>query len=172
MTEKSFLSFAPEDDSSRVLVMWWEALDGYRGQRAALRRAKSPIEVHFFPVFHQLLNQLREKGYRISSNDSERLALIGGLAAHVKKHVSTASLAKQMATTKSSGGGARVSGLRFRRLLAISGRDELYPFLIRVVRLLDGTVNLVSMAYSVYWWNERVKKEWAYDYYATAPNEP
>lgn len=102
---------------------------------------------------------------------STALASVAGLAAHVKLHVGGASMAQQMATAKSSGAGARVSGLRFRRLLAVSDRNELYPLLLRVVRLLDGHVNLVSLANAAFWWNERTRQEWAYDYYATAPSE-
>jgi CRISPR system Cascade subunit CasB len=89
----------------------------------------------------------------------------------VKSHVGGASVARQMATPKSPGASAPVSGLRFRRLLAVSDRDELYPLLVRLVRLLDGRVNIVSLANSAFWWNERTKREWAYDYYATSPSE-
>jgi CRISPR system Cascade subunit CasB len=100
------------------------------------------------------------------------LAAVAGLAAHVKSHTGGASIAQQMAAPKAPGAGARVSGLRFRRLLAVSDRDELYPLLLRVVNLLDGRVNLVSLANSTFWWNERTKKDWAYEYYTTAPSEP
>lgn len=163
--------FAEGDESSRLLVSWWEGLEKNRGERANLRRAASPSEVVFGPAFHRLLDRLRQQGYLLGTEGTVGLAAVAGLAAHVKSHIGGASVAQQMATPKSPGAGARVSGLRFRRLLVVSDREELYPLLIRVVRLLDGRVNLVDLANVAFWWNERTKKDWAYDYYATSPSE-
>ncbi len=172
MTEQTMNRiFTEGDDSSNLLVSWWEALDKNRGDRANIRRATSPAEVVFNGSFHGLLAKLRATGYPLSGMDADRIAAVAGLVAHVENHVSNDSVARQMATPKSTGGGARVSGLRFRRLLAVSDRDALYPLLIRVVRLLDGNVNLVSLANAIYWWNDRTKKQWAYEYYATTPSE-
>jgi CRISPR system Cascade subunit CasB len=164
--------FTECDDSSELLVGWWKSLDRDRGERANLKRAASPTQIAFCPSFHLLLGQLRAQGYRLAHESAGAVAAGAGLAAHVKSHEGNASLAQQMATPKKRGGGARVSGLRFRRLLAISDRDELYLQLVRVIRLLDGKVNLVSLANAAFWWNERTKKDWAYDYYAAAPSEP
>ncbi len=163
--------FTEGDESSELLASWWEGLDQDRGERAALRRAAAPSDVAFGSSFHRLLGRLRRQGYSVGGDGTMALAAVAGLAAHVKSHIGGASIAQQMATPKSPGAGARVSGLRFRRLLAVSDRDELYPLLLRVVRLLDGHVNLVSLANAAFWWNDRTKKNWAYDYYATAPLE-
>jgi CRISPR system Cascade subunit CasB len=163
--------FSEGDDSSELLISWWEGLDQDRGERANLRRAAAPTDVVFGSSFHKLLGGLRRRGYRLGSDRATALASVAGLVAHAKLHVGGASMAQQMATAKFSGAGARVSGLRFRRLLAVSDRNELYPLLLRVVRLLDGRVNLVSLANAAFWWNERTRQEWAYDYYATAPSE-
>lgn len=163
--------FTEADESSGLLISWWEALDQDRGERANLRRAPGASEVAFGSSFHRLLGRLRAQGYSVGRDGTVALAAVAGLAAHVKSHIGGASIAQQMATPKSPGAGARVSGLRFRRLLAVSDREELYPLLIRVVRLLDGRVNLVSLANAAFWWNDRTKRDWAYDYYATAPSE-
>ena len=115
------------------------------------------------------MDQLQKQEYTVSR---EALASVAGLASHVKGNIGTDKrIAQLMARPRAGGGGAKVSGLRFRRLLAVTERDELYPLLIRVIRLLDGKVNLVSLANSAYWWNEITRKQWAYDYYATAPTE-
>lgn len=163
--------FSDMDESSSVLISWWTGLNEDRGGRAVLRRASTPSEVAFCGSFHRLLAKLREAGCPISNRQADWIAAVAGLVAHVKSHAGGASVAQQMATPKSPGAGGRVSGLRFRRVLAAADRDELYPLLIRVVRLLDGNVNVVNLAKSAFWWNERTKKEWAYDYYATAPSE-
>ncbi len=161
--------FQTGDDSVAILRSWWQWLEQHRGDRAVLRRASSPTEVVFSPAYHHLLGQLQQQEYKVSR---EALAAVVGLASHVKGDVGTdKSIAQLMAGSRPSGSGAKVSGLRFRRLLAVTGRDELYPFLIRVIRLLDGKVNLLSLANSAYWWNEITRKQWAYEYYATAPTE-
>jgi CRISPR system Cascade subunit CasB len=79
-------------------------------------------------------------------------------------------LAEQMATGKTDGS-ARVSGLRFRRLLKVKEADGLFSALGRVVALLGGAVNLQSLANSVYFWNDRTRKQWAFEYYTKSPSE-
>lgn len=161
--------FQKGDDSATILCSWWKRLEQDRGERAVLRRASSLTEVVFSPAYHHLLDQLQKQEYTVSR---EAVAAVVGLASHVKEDIGTdKSIAQLMAGSRPSGSGAKVSGLRFRRLLAVTGRDELYPLLIRVIRLLDGKVNLVSLANAAYWWNEITRKQWAYDYYATAPTE-
>lgn len=161
--------FLTGDDSAAILRSWWQWLEQHRGERAVLRRASSPTEVVFSPAYHHLLGQLQQQEYKVKR---EALAMVAGLAAHVKIDAGTdKSMAQLMASPRPGGTGAKVSGLRFRRLLAVTGRVELYPLLIRVIRLLDSKVNLVSLANSTYWWNEITRKQWAYDYYATAPTE-
>lgn len=171
MTEESTkysFPFQPDDKSYVVLLEWWRGLENKRGERAVLRRAKDSTEVIFSPAYQHLLNQLQHQGYKVHR---EALAVIAGLMSHVKDHVGNEPIAKQMATPKQGSESARVSGLRFRRLLAVTEREELYPMLVRIIHLLDGRVNLTSLANAVYWWSENTRKHWAYEYYATAPAE-
>lgn len=161
--------FQEGDDSATILRAWWESLEREKGERAFLRRASYPAEVVFSPAYHRLLSQLWQHDCKVKR---EPLAVIAGLATHVKEDTgSVRNIAQQMASPKPGGNGARLSGLRFRRLLAVNQWEELYPLMIRVIRLLGGRVNLISLANAVYWWNERTRKEWAYDYYSTAPGE-
>jgi len=154
--------------ASGVLMNWWDELDENRGDRAVLRRCRNTTEVVFSPAFHRLRLKLSKTG----DFNSESLALIAGILSHVKTHDGSANFATQMATPKTEGSNARVSGLRFRRLLKIKDIDELFGSIIRIVNLLDGNLNIYSLAYDLYWWNdERTKKRWAYNYYENAPNE-
>jgi CRISPR system Cascade subunit CasB len=172
MPERSLSSlFRLDDESSDLLIAWWKSLGHDRGERARLRRAKNSEETAYQPSFHRLLAQLRGRGYPLDANHAEALAAVAGLAAHVRNHDGGGSFARQLATPKTPGGSARISGLRFRRLLAATDRREAQILLIRAVCLLDGSVNLVSLANAAFWWNERTKKDWAYEYYATAPSE-
>lgn len=164
MSETYKLSFVSNPDARETLLKWWQELDNARGERAALRRCHETTEVVFNPAFHRLrlgLNQF----------NPESLAVIAGVIAHVKSHDGSTHIAAQMAKSKAGSDSARVSELRFRRLLKIKDRDELLGAMIRIVRLLDGNVNIASLANSIYWWNENVRKEWAYKYYETASKE-
>lgn len=160
MQSKKFQLFDPDDDSGKILLDWWKGLEEQRGDRAELRRAKNSLEVVFSPAYHKLYR-------RLHLPDKEALALVAGLCAHVKETRFDAGIAEQMA----SGDKASVSGLRFRRLLAIKDRDELYHAMIRVIRMLGGVVNVCDLAKAVYWWNEKTKKQWACKYYAYAKEE-
>lgn len=156
--------FTQNDETTEILQTWWSELEHARGARATLRKAETPSQIVFCPSFHYLLNQLGHVG------KPDTIAAIAGLIAHIKEDAHDAKLAAQMAAPKKSGG-ARISGLRFRRLLATTDRNDLYPLMIRVVRALDGKINLQDLAQSIYWWNESTRKQWAYDYYSAAPKE-
>lgn len=170
MTEEKqkWLFQKSDDESCQLLWKWWKSLENNKGERAILRRAKNSTEVIFSSMYHQLLGDLQQAGYVV--HQSEALAAVCGLVAHVKD-IGGESIAKQMAKSKSGGSKACVSGLRFRRLLAVKEQEELYPSMIRIIRLLDKEVSLKSLAQSVYWWNENTKKQWAFDYYSTAPKD-
>lgn len=148
-----------------ILLNWWHKLENDRGSRAELRRAKLPDEIVFCPAYHRLYAELKWP-----EKDRKKLTAIAGLAAHVKENDSAQKLAQQMAAQK-NGNNPLVSSLRFRRILAIDNLDELYVSMIRVIRMLNGRVNLLDMAVSVYWWNNKTKKEWAYSYFEIAKNE-
>jgi CRISPR system Cascade subunit CasB len=123
--------------------------------------------VMFVPAYHRLHAAVAPHGW----TDRLGVAAIVGLASLVKEDLSAVSLARQMAQAKPGGDRARISGLRFRRLLKHANREELFPALGRVVRALDGRVNLADLAESAYWWNERTRQRWAFDYYDAAPHE-
>jgi CRISPR system Cascade subunit CasB len=157
--------FKPDTEINNVLREWWKSLENNKGDRAALRRCHQTAQVLFVPAYHELCVKLRQHG-RLKA---EQLPAVAGLLAHVKKDIDK-ELPKQMATPKTAGGEPVLSELRFRRLLQCQSQEELFPALRRVVRLLDGNVNLYSLAESVYWWGhadwgERVRQHWAYAYY-------
>lgn len=167
MTANKNFSFNEHQGARKVLLDWWQGLDQARGDRAELRRAVTPTEVAFCPAFHRLLHALKP----VTAVYPESLATVAGVLVHVKEHNDKSTFAVQMATPKSGSDRARVSSLRFRRLLKIADRSELYQPLIRTVHLLGGQANLVSLADDVYFWGDRVRKNWAYAYYEKAPSE-
>jgi len=164
----SYLRFDEDSPELVALVDWWEELDSNRGDRAVLRRCRSLADVVFSPAYHRL----RWAVSRFGSVDDERLALVVGLAARIKTNSEGGSIAEQMATGKGdSSSKAKVSGLRFRRLLKVRDQNELFTAMTRIIALLGNTASLQSLARSVYFWNDITRKQWAFDYYSKAPKE-
>ncbi len=165
MTETTYLKFESDSAEAKELLSWWNGLDQKRGDRAQLRRCKSLDEIVFTEAYHELWRELKQHG-AVYENGSAALA---GILAHVKQHIPGSSLAEQMAQSKQGADKARLSGLRFRHLIKHQSHTDLYRDMIRVVHLLDNKLNVIDLARVVYWWNERTKKQMAYDYYGAAP---
>lgn len=161
-----YLSFKKDSKEVRELTKWWDGLDKDRGERAELRRCHTLAEVAFSPAYHRL-RQLVE---RFGRADYDGLALVAGLAARIRSSMDTGSIAEQMASGKHDGS-ALVSGLRFRRLLKVKDREELFTAMTRTMALLGDAANLQSLAQSVYWWNDETRKRLAFDYYSKALDE-
>lgn len=161
-----YLRFDKDSSEYQALAEWWRQLDSDRGERAVLRRCRSLTEVALTPAYHRL----RRAVSRFGTVDDDGLALLACLAVRVKSDADDARIAEQMATGKPDGS-ARVSGLRFRRLLKARDLEELLSTMSRTIALLGSSVNLQSLAQSVYWWNDQTRKRWAFDYYSKAPGE-
>jgi CRISPR system Cascade subunit CasB len=161
----SYLRFDKDSPEQQALVAWWRELDKNRGERAVLRRSRTLAEVAFSPAYHHLRLTLS----RLGPVDYDRLALVAGLSARVKVDNEGSPIAGQMAAAQANGS-ALVSGLRFRRILKMK-EDALFAGMTRIIALLSGTVNLQSLAQSVYFWNDQTRKEWAFEYYSKAPHE-
>lgn len=169
MEKKHTVSFEAGSISCSNLNTWWRGLAEQKGERAELRRCHALVQVVFVPSYHALLSKMTQVGYF----DKERLAMIAGVAAHVRIDNPSARMAAQL--SKQDNGAPKLSPLRFRRILAITENEELYEAMIRLVQYLKGTVNLCDMAQSIYWWNDNTKKRWAYEYYndiSSKKNEP
>ncbi len=172
MSEPARIELWKEGECRDMFRKWWRDLDNAPGNRAELRRAKDVTGVILCPAFHGLRNAYLRAGYGVPpGGGAERLAMAAGVAAHVREDDPRRSFAAQMASPSPGGSGARVSGLRFRRLLSRDRDEGLYRDLIRAVHLLDRVANLASLADSAYRFNDPVKRQWAFDYYSAAPSE-
>src|SRR6266545_756311 len=153
----------------QALLDWHRDLLEEPGPRARLRRASTPTDVVFEPKYHELYHRLVALHPDFERAEKrEALAAVAGLAARVRQHVPGRSVAGQLGAPAARKGGAAqapLSPLRFRRLLTLDGLEERYIALGRVLHLLDGRVNLVSLADSVLSWDAGTRQQWAYDYY-------
>jgi len=158
----------PEAQTEEAIVYnWWQELRERKGNRAELRRAKTLSEVVLTPSYHMLRRRLMSTNW----HNREGIASIAGALAHVDYHNDGLSFAALMASPGKTGQSARVSGLRFRRLLQHKNREDLYAAIIRVIRMLDKRANVEDLAKSLYWWNDKTRREWAFDYYDKSPDE-
>jgi len=178
MKEKTSIKdfFSPDGEGHK----WWRSIqpsaDGAperRGDRAELRRCKSLSDVLIAPSFHRLRNLALSEN--VGFGDDEILAAIAGILAHTESSV-TERFGASMAANKENGQNAKVSGLRFRRLLEVKDLDELYLALIRIIRMMGRSVPVPNLAADMKNWKwedgrDRVRKEWARDYYMTNCDE-
>jgi len=179
MDPKTDLTFS-RPEVRDALLSWWKELDTMKGDRAALRHCHNPREVAFTPAFHRLKMRLEPFG-SLRPRQMDNLAIVAGVLSHVKENKPDEyesnlkrSFAARMARPHlkwSLVKKACVSGPRFRQLLTIEEPDTLYTTMIRLVRLLGGSVDIAGLAQGIYWWNKRTKKEWAYAYYEHLPRE-
>ena len=166
------LSFRPDSEAGKILIKWWRELEGNKGDRAKLRRCREPLDVYFVQAYHRLLNSLSQN-YPQEKGLEKRVALIAALAASVKNTEWSGirqSLPEQMAKAPSKSGNSPVSQLRFRKLLECQNREELFPLLLRVIKILEQKVDIYHLADDVFWWGDRCKRNWAHEYYSVAPN--
>lgn len=157
-------SFLKQEAFWSVLRDWFDALSGNLGHRARLRRAREPFEVFISPAMQRDLRiRLIQTGLPLSDKALERLALGIGIVSHAKALHGEGHFARQLA--RADKGSQDVRDVRFRRLLAVEDREELYTMLVRLVRYLDGVVHLESLIKGTYWWNEKTRREWAMHYF-------
>jgi CRISPR system Cascade subunit CasB len=156
-----------------VLRGWWGGLDEHRGDRALLRRCRSLDDVLLSEAYHTVRNRLRREGVGFGRKRDVQLAFAAGLLAHVRDDdPGGPSLPERMAAPRSDGSDrARLSGLRFRQVLRHERREALYEPMIRVIRLLDRTANVRSLARELFFWSPDRRKDWARVYYENAPDE-
>ena len=154
--------FNPKSPLGQALLHWHTGLDKDRGTRAELRRCASPAAVVMTPEFHRLCRKWQQ-WLPENRHSLDRFAAVIGLAAQLSNAQDAGTFAKQMARPKNNG--PVISELRFRRLLQQEAIDDLYPNLVRILNQLDRSANLSSLAESIFYWSDGVRKDWAYDYY-------
>ncbi len=168
MTEN--LSFKHNTEAGKILIKWWKELELSTGDRAKLRNSSELMEIFFVPAYHRLLNSI-SKSYPHEKGLEKRIAIIAALASTVKNADSVgtnSSLPHQMAKALPQSDKSPVSQLRFRKLLECQDREELFPLLRRVIKMLGQTVNIYHLADDIYWWGDSRKRDWAHKYFSVA----
>ena len=192
MSEYRFLTLA----EINALQRWHRWLDDNHGDRARLRRAERPEDVLLTDAFFYFLQRMPEDW-------RERMpiftsAAVAGLLSHVKednqalsrgyqpkdknKPRNIASFAEQLATSAKSEK-PTMSELRFQQLQKSRTTDDFYRRILRAIRLLDGKINIPSLANDIIQWHQefdnqidrkptiRLAVRWATDYFTALQNK-
>lgn len=157
----TFESGSPE---GKAIMGLWKQLQENPGQRAGLRRCRSEAEVMLTPTYQHFC---RRHQHNLPVRD-RRIAAVVGLVSHLKEPFDKNSLPISM--SPNPGDRPVISELRFRRLLERS-REDLYPAMIRILRMLDGKTNIYALARDIYWWSDNVRRDWAFSYYPRVPEK-
>lgn len=171
MTETTAQTETIGQETTRAVISWWETVDKSRGDRAELRRCRSPAEVAFVPAFYRL------KMMAPQNLDPEKLAAVAGVLSHVEIQSGTnerVTIAELFARPDEGGSTPRISDPRFRRLLRVADGDyaELYPMLTRIIRQIKRKVPekaIPSIIWGIYRWDQKTKRFWAEAYYEHIP---
>lgn len=159
---------------------WWRDLQRYHtdgspnpkadpAALARLRRCATPAEAMMEPATFQLFQRVHNPDRGSLEKELPRVALIAMILAHVRKDDWRG---KNWGAARSVGQGcdpgtseARMSPLRFRRLLACRDDQELAQGMRRLVALADGKVDVGDLARSLFFWTDGTRARWAFDYY-------
>lgn len=183
MNQKPIFRFLKTPAINEKLLEWWNWLDKNRGDRARLRRVENGSDGVFTEAFRHMRTKAPELESLLPERWSENqklsaLAMVAAILAHVKTDMPDCSFAALLATPK-SGDKPRMSTLRFQQLQKSHDPEEFYRRMLRAVRLLDGNVNIISLADNIlhwldeyYWGVDRNPQKrllfcWANDYYRT-----
>jgi CRISPR system Cascade subunit CasB len=187
-----FLSF----EEQKALQHWHHWLDDNRGDRARLRRAERPEDILLTDAFFHFLEQMPESWHENKPIFSS--AAVAGLLSHVKedrqvlskgyqptdenKPRNMASFAEQLASPIKDEK-PPMNELRFQQLQKSRTTDGFYLRVLRAIRLLDGKVNILSLANDIIHWHRefdnqvdreptnRLAVRWATDYFTRLPKK-
>ncbi len=149
---------------------WWHALQpdpgtqrpGDRATLAKLRRCATVAEAMTEPATIALFRRIGAT----RPNDLPCIATLAAVLAHVREDVPEGRVARRLGPDyPDAPETARMSPLRFRRLLeAEPGDDQLTAFR-RMVALAGGSLPLRDLARALLDWNDERRRRWIYDYW-------
>jgi CRISPR system Cascade subunit CasB len=164
MEEK--ISWTAESHLGKVLHKWWLGLEDDHASRAVLRRCATLDAVILsvaYQQFYRYMLACNAWPMDAASWQNDKLAAIAGLLVHVKEETDNSEyLSVTMYDKKNDK--LLVSELRFRDLLKVETNDDLFVSLRRALPLIDKKANIYQLANDVYFWGDKIKKDWAYSY--------
>lgn len=169
---------------------WWRDMQDFnehdgkpnknadRASRARLRRASSEgvvVEPALIALYNKLNCDIRgfdEKQFEIAKRVALVLAHVRGVSEDKNGHQET--FARQLGLKDPKDEKSAVlSTLRFRRLLAARGEEEIIREFRRAVALVGGKANVLDLALLLLSWeDEKTQTRFAFDYFGGAQATP
>jgi len=157
-----------------VGIRWWRnAINAETGRarrtRAVLRRADTPLAVLGVSAVHDLNRALGDAGHQLRhrADGPDRLALIAVALAHMKDGQG-ATAARRFG----AGDPPQLSPIRFNALIRAEAPRDLIRPLARALGIIGGGADVRKLAKDLYWWNERIRTEWCFDYHGATDAKP
>ncbi len=160
-------------DIGQVCYDWWRsALSTDNGRsrmtRAQLRRADSPLFVLQVAEVHRLASTLADAGLDMRNGDRpDRLALIAAALAQVVD-----GRGARAARCFGAGDPPPLSKIRFEALIRTEAPRELIRPMIRALKIIGGSVDARALARDLFYWSERTRTSWCFDYYGAGDSRP
>lgn len=164
---------------------WWseycDPKEGDAAVRARLRRCRSTAEAL---TIAQAIGLARRLGVTRPEREGsagrlERALELARLLAHVSSDAPESVMRIAGYTdfpgerdTANEGSRPALSETRFKRVLLASPGEELLTLLIRLLAQVDGRANIARLAQDVWWWNDKTRERWAFEYYAAGVAAP
>ncbi len=159
---------------TEICKLWWDTCiaaetGGARQARAELRRAASVTEALGVSATHELNRRLVSAGFdlRKRRDGPDRLALIAVALAQM-----TEDLSRSAAQQFGAGDPKALSGLRFNALIRAKEPRQLFRPLARALRIIKGAANVRRLAADLYWWNDKTRTNWCFDYHGATDAKP
>lgn len=152
-----------------LAAQWWRELatDEFgprdRAAIARLRHAASPLEAAEEEATITLVRRL-DGGIE----SLERIAVCAGVLAHVRTD-DDATVARRIGRTGDPEKRAKMSRLRFRRLIQADTAEDVFVQFRRLVALADRKVNVEDLAAALLDWSDRRKRDWIFRYHMGEP---
>lgn len=164
-----------EQPVGAICLNWWaKAINTDTGKarrtRAELRRAHTPIAVLGVSVVHDLNQVLIENNYDLrvfGRGGPDKLALLAFALAHVKENLET-SAAYQFG----AGDPKPLSEIRFNALIRSHASRDLMRPIARALAIIGNKANVYQLSSDLYWWNDKTRTNWCFDYYGAANAKP
>jgi CRISPR system Cascade subunit CasB len=144
-----------QEGDPQALLQWHGWLGDNLGDRARLRRAVAPEDILLTDAFFHFIQQMPEISRHWRSNMLASACVAGALS-HVKTHKDKLSFAAQLATPLEGKNKAPMSELRFQQLQKSKTPEDFYRRILRAIQLLDGHVNIVSLANDILHWHREL----------------
>ena len=118
---------------------------------------------------HELNRRLVGAGHdlRQRRDGPDRLALIAVALAQVAQD------RRETAAQRLGAGEPKtLSGLRFNALIRAKEPRRLMRPLVRALQVAEGAANVRRLAADLYWWNDKTRTDWCFDYHGASDARP